>query len=198
MTALKYLRKPFGLLVAMVVMCSVIYPVLTTGIGYLLFPYQAKGSLIVSSEGKLIGSPLIAQPFQDPKYFHPRPSSAGKFGYDGIDSGSSNIAVHSMQYRTLLKDRAQDYRTKYLLDPNMKVPLDALTTSASGLDPHISLSNALLQAKQVGQSRQLPLETVISLIHELKEGPLFSLLGEERVNVLLLNLKLDNLSERHN
>lgn len=172
---------------------GVIYPFFLFGIGQLFFSNQANGSLIVDQSGHVIGSSLLAQSFTKPEYFHPRPSNAGDKGYDASNSSGSNLGPTSQKLLDLLKKRAPAYRSENSLSLGALLPSDAVTSSASGLDPHISLANALFQAERIASARGLPLATVRKLIDDHTEG---ALLGVPRVNVLRLNLALDTLKRQ--
>jgi K+-transporting ATPase ATPase C chain len=142
------------------------------------------------SKGKVIGSSLLAQGFWGPQYFHPRPSAAGK-GYDGARSGATNWGPLSKKLIDTVRERAVAYRGENHLAPDTPVPADAVTASASGLDPHIGVKNALLQARRVAKARSLTVELVIEKIDAHTEGRTLGILGEPRVNVLMINLDLD-------
>lgn len=172
-----------------VIVCG-IYPLAVWGVSQALFPNKANGSLIVR-DGRVIGSKLLSQNFSEPKYFHPRPSSAGETGYDGISSGGSNLGPISQKLIDAVKERTEAYRTENDLSPSIPVPADAVTASASGLDPHISVKNAMLQAKRVSRARAMSEETVLSAINSHTQARDLGILGEPRVNVLTLNLSLD-------
>ncbi len=175
-----------------VVVCG-FYPLSVWVISQGLFSDKANGSLI--KEGQMIrGSVLIAQGFSGPKYFHPRPSAAGQ-GYDGLNSGGSNLGPLSKKLNESLKERLDQYRTENKLSPDILIPADAVTASASGLDPHISLKNALLQAPRVAQTRGVGDQTVLKQIERYSEGRDLGIFGEPRVNVLRLNLGLERLSK---
>jgi K+-transporting ATPase ATPase C chain len=137
-----------------------------------------------------VGSSLLAQGFTAPKYFHPRPSAAGQ-GYDAVNSGGTNLGPTSKKLIEDVKQRVADYRTENGLAPNARVPADAVTSSASGLDPHISVRNALLQAARVAKARGIGEKDVLAKVGAHTEGRTLGLLGEPRVNVLTLNLSLD-------
>jgi K+-transporting ATPase ATPase C chain len=171
-----------------ILLCG-IYPLLVWIVGQGLFPDNANGSLIVR-KGTVIGSVLLSQGFADPKYFHPRPSAAGR-GYDATLSGGSNLGPLSRNLMETVKQRVQDYRIENNLSPDAPVPSDAVTASGSGLDPHISVANALLQAGRVAKARQLTVEVVRKKIEAHTEGRALGILGEPRINVLMLNLDLD-------
>jgi K+-transporting ATPase ATPase C chain len=172
------------------------YPLLVTGLSQVLFPHQANGSLIRNEPGEVIGSELIGQPFTQPQYFHPRPSAAGEDGYDATSSSGSNLGPTNQALIELVEERTLSYREENRLAANSPVPVDAVTASGSGLDPHISPANALLQAHRVAEVRGLPEAEVRGLVEGHIEGRTFGMLGEPRVNVLKLNLALDNRSQR--
>jgi len=171
-----------------ILLCG-IYPLLTWVVGQGLFPHNANGSLIVR-KGTVMGSSLLSQGFTDPKYFHPRPSAAGQ-GYDAAGSGGSNLGPTSKKLVDGVRQRVVDYRIENGLGPDAMVPTDAVTASASGLDPHISVKNALLQARRVAKARNLTVELVMEKVDAHTEGRTLGILGEPRVNVLMLNLDLD-------
>jgi len=167
-----------------------LYPVLVWGIAQGLFPHQANGSLILVN-GQIIGSELIAQNFTGPHYFHPRPSSAGDTGYDAASSGGSNLGPISKKLLDSTQERVQAYRTENNLPTTVPIPADAVTASASGLDPHIGVANALIQANRVARARGLTEDAVKAMVKKHTESRDLGVLGEERVNVLKLNLALD-------
>jgi K+-transporting ATPase ATPase C chain len=171
-----------------VILCG-IYPLIIWVFAQGLFPDKANGSLIVKN-GKTMGSRLIGQRFTDPKYFHLRPSAAGQ-GYDAASSGGSNLGPISKKLVDQTGKRVIHYRTENDLPPDAPVPADAVTASASGLDPHITVKNALLQAERVAKARGMSAEAVIRKIATHTEGRTFGILGEPRVNALMLNLDLD-------
>jgi K+-transporting ATPase ATPase C chain len=166
------------------------YPLLLTGIAKLAFPHQADGSLITHN-GQVIGSELIAQSFTSDRYFHPRPSAAGN-GYDATSSGGSNLA----QSNAKLAQRIQaDIDKLEQENPGKPVPIDMVTTSGSGLDPDITPDNAYFQAPRIAKARGIPEDTVRALIAKHTEQRTLGLFGEPRVNVLELNLDLDSASK---
>jgi K+-transporting ATPase ATPase C chain len=170
-----------------VILCG-LYPLAVWMLAQGLFPAKANGSLIVQ-DGKTLGSSLIGQGFADPKYFHPRPSAAGQ-GYDAASSGGSNLGPTSKKLVETIRQRVKDYRAENHLAPDAVVPADAVTASASGLDPHISLKDALLQAPRVARARGIDEKSVHRQIEAHTEGRDLGVLGEPRVNVLMLNLDL--------
>ena len=170
-----------------VLLCGV-YPLIIWVFAQGLFPARANGSLLVR-DGKVIGSSFIGQGFTDPKYFHPRPSAAGE-GYDGAHSGATNWGPLSKKLIDVVRNRAVAYRAENELPPDTPVPADAVTASASGLDPHISVKNALLQARRVAKARSMSVEVILRKIEDYTERRTFGILGEPRVNVLMLNLDL--------
>ncbi len=172
------------------VVCCGLYPLVVYGVGQALFPQKANGSLIVDANGKIQGSRLIGQQFTADKYFHSRPSAAGN-GYDSMSSGGSNLGPTSQKLRDSIAQNVADYRTQNNLATNAVVPADAVTASASGLDPHISVKNAEIQAGRVAKARGMTVEAVRALISKNTDGADFGILGEPGVNVLALNLALD-------
>lgn len=171
--------------------CCGAYPAAVWGLAHVLFPAKAGGSLIMDAEGRCRGSALLGQPFSGARYFHPRPSAAGA-GYDAANSGGSNLGPTSQKLRDAIRDRVTAYRAENGLNEQEPIPADAVTASGSGLDPHISVRNATIQATRVAQARGLPEADVLSLIQAAVDGPDFGILGEAGVNVLKLNLALDH------
>ena len=172
-----------------VLLCGA-YPLAVWAGAQLLFPAKANGSLVTDSSGQVRGSALLAQNFSSAKYFQPRPSAAGT-GYDATSSSGTNLGPTSQKLADNIKAVIAAYRTSNGLAADAAVPADAVTSSGSGLDPHISLANAQLQATRVAKARGLPLAKVTSLIATHTEGPDLQILGESGVNVLLLNRSLD-------
>ncbi len=191
---------------------GIVFPVLLTFISQLLFPFQANGSLVRSKDGQLVGSELIGQQFFSAKYFHSRPSAAGS-GYAGEASGGTNLGPCSQKLLSGkadelstasidesfpgIKQLSDSYAKENFLEKYEKVPVDAVTRSASGLDPHISRENALLQARRVAKARGLNLSKLTDLINNKLEGRDLGFLGEPRINVLKLNLALDGLAAEY-
>lgn len=187
---LSELRISLVATVSLALLLCGIYPLVVWGIAQGLFPYKANGSLIMR-DGKIVGSELLAQNFTDPKYFHPRPSSAGETGYDGGSSGGSNLGPLSKKLIDSVEERVKAYRQENNLPPATPVPADAVTASGSGLDPHISVQNALLQASRVARERGVREQAMVAEIKSHTQGRDLGILGEPRVNVLTLNLALD-------
>jgi potassium-transporting ATPase KdpC subunit len=178
--------------IALAVVCCGIYPLVVYGLGQALFAGKANGSIIVDSKGVIRGSKLIGQNFTGAKYFHPRPSSAGN-GYDPTNSSGSNLGPTSQKLRDSIAQNVADYRSQNGLPTNALVPADAITGSASGLDQHISVENALLQAPRVARERGMKEDEVRALISQYTDGPDLGFLGDAGVNVLRLNLALDGV-----
>lgn len=176
----------------LIILCG-LYPVVVWGLAQLAFPRQANGSL-VTRQGQIVGSDLIAQNFTSPRFFHPRPSTAGDTGYDGVNSGGSNLGPLSQKLMDQVKERVAAYRAENHLAPEVRIPADAVTASGSGLDPHISLKNAALQAPRVAAARGVSPDRIERLIATCLDGPDLGFLGEPRVNVLRLNLALEALT----
>ena len=189
---LRKLKVSAFITVALLIVLCGLYPLVVWGIAQAALPSQANGSL-VEGRGKLIGSSLLAQSFSGEKYFHPRPSAAGDTGYDGTSSGGSNLGPLSQKLVDQVKDRVAQYRQENNLADGVTVPADAVTTSGSGLDPHISLKNAEIQAGRVAKARNMTINQLKSLMQKHTEGPDWGLFGEPGVNVLMLNLALDAL-----
>jgi len=178
--------------VMLAVVCCGIYPFVVFGIGQTLFHNQANGSLLVDKDGTIHGSRLLGQQFTADKYFQSRPSAAGN-GYDATSSGGSNLGPTSSNLVGTITQRISNYRTQNNLATNAPVPADAVTASGSGLDPHISVRNAELQAPHVAKIRNLPLKKVQALVRANTDSAGLKILGDAGVNVLALNLALDQL-----
>lgn len=183
------LRASVAATILLAILCCGIYPAVVWAIGQGLFSGKANGSLIRVS-GNAVGSSLLAQGFVGPSYFHSRPSAAGQ-GYDAVHSGGTNLGPTSKKLIGDVKQRVADYRAENGLSSDTPVPADAVTSSASGLDPHISVRNALLQTARVAKARGISEKDLQAKIDAHTEGRTFGLLGEPRVNVLTLNLALD-------
>jgi potassium-transporting ATPase KdpC subunit len=186
---LSQIRPALMILALMTLVTGVAYPLLVTGIAQAIFPSQAHGSLIVK-EGKVIGSALIGQPFDDPKYFWSRPSATSPFADNAGASSGSNLSPTNPDLVKAVQGRVDALRTA---DPgnSAPVPADLVTASGSGLDPHISPAAALYQVPRVAKARKLTPGAVRALVERQTEGRFLGFLGEPRVNVLALNLALD-------
>ena len=182
-------RTSFLAVLALAVILCGLYPLTAWVLAHGLFPGKADGSLI-TRDGAVLGSSLIGQGFSSPRYFHPRPSAAGK-GYDAAQSGGSNLGPLSKNLVDEVARRVAAYRAENGLPDSTPVPADAVTASGSGLDPHISVTNALLQVPRVAHARGLAGEDVRKKVEACTEGRTLGILGEPRVNVLRLNLALD-------
>ncbi len=201
---LKLIRPALVLLIALTVITGLLYPLAMTAIAGAVFPYQAQGSLIVDSSGKVIGSTLIGQNFTSDKYFHGRPSAT--LGPDPADATKTTLvpynAVNSMGSNLgptskALSDRVTaSYNALKAENPNMPVPVDLVTTSASGLDPDVSPEGALFQVPRVAKARNLSEQQVSELVTKHVEGRFLGFIGEPHVNVLQLNLALDQLAAK--
>jgi potassium-transporting ATPase KdpC subunit len=174
------------------VVCCGLYPLAVTGISKVAFAKQANGSLITDKNGAIIGSELLGQNFSGENYFHPRPSAVD---YNAASSGGSNFGPTSQKLADQIKERIATYRTTNGLTESQAVPADAVTASASGLDPHISTENAAIQITRVAKSRSLAPEKIRELISANTDKATFGLLGVNGVNVLKLNIALDALKE---
>lgn len=173
-----------------VIVLGVLYPLLMTGLAQALFPKKANGQLMTKN-GVIIGSRIIGQPFTGASYFHGRPSAAGSTGYDASSSGGSNYGPTNKKYIDRVEDSVADFQKE---NPGVSVPIDLVTTSASGLDPDITPAAAAFQIPRIAQARGLSEERLRQLIAQHTEQRQFGFLGEPRVNVLELNLQLDKTS----
>ena len=183
------LRPAIVVLVLLTVVTALVYPAVVTAIAQVIFPRQANGSLVVR-DGKVVGSSLIGQQFDDPKFFWGRPSATSPFQYNAGASSGSNLAPTNPALTKAVQERVDALRAA---DPDNKapVPVDLVTTSGSGLDPHISPAAALYQVGRVAKARKMDEAAVRRLVEQNAEGRQLGFLGEPRVNVLALNLALD-------
>ena len=186
---LRQLVPAFLALVILTIVTGMLYPLAVTGLAQAAFHDKANGS-IVKVDGTAVGSRLIGQQFAQATYFHPRPSAAGA-GYDGSSSSGSNLGPTNPDFLQTVADRVAAYRAANGLGADRPVPVDAVTASASGLDPDISLANARLQAPRVAAARGVPVDTVLAAVSAHIDDRPLGILGDPGVNVLLLNLALD-------
>jgi K+-transporting ATPase ATPase C chain len=185
------------MVIVLAILTGVIFPMVMLGIGQLFFNHQANGSLIKGANGQTIGSELIGQSFTKPQYFHPRLSAAGK-GYDATSSGGTNLGPTNSALLKNTTAQANLIRKENNLPPNYPLPADAVSTSASGLDPDISRAYANLQIPRVARARGLNRATVAMLVDTYSSDRFLGVIGESRVNVLELNLALDRLKKAVN
>lgn len=191
----KIILQSLSIFFVMTVLTGVIYPLFITLIGQAVFPNQSNGSLIVK-DGKVIGSELIGQNFDDSIYFQPRPSA---INYNLIPSGASNLGLSSTLLKEQVNDRKLKFRKNNFLNDSVRIPSEMLFASGSGVDPHISINAAKLQITRIIKSRNLNTDKsklLYNLVDSLSEYPQFGVLGNQVVNVLSLNLKLDEESKR--
>jgi len=192
---LAQLRPAIVLFALLAILTGLVYPLVITGVAQAVFPRQANGSLIYR-DGQPIGSALIGQPFDDPKYFWGRLSATAPFPYNAAASSGSNFGPLSSALTDAVKARINALKAADLslaLQNNQSIPVDLVTASASGLDPHISVAAALYQVPRVARARGLSEDQVRALVTQFTEGRQFGILGEPRINVLKLNLALEEL-----
>jgi len=189
MELLKQLRPAIASFFVLSVITGLIYPFAVTGVAQVVFPRQANGSLIVK-DGQVVGSALIGQPFDDPKYFWGRLSATSPFPYNAAASGGSNLGPTN---KALMDEVKARIGALHAADPGntAPIPVDLVTSSGSGLDPHISIAAALYQVPRVARARRLGQDTAHAMVDRFTQGRQFGFLGEPRVNVLLLNRALD-------
>ena len=186
----KQIISALRLAIVLTVVTGIVYPLAMTGVAQAVFPKQANGSLVYVND-KPVGSILLGQNFTAAKYFHSRPSSAGSDGYDASSSAGSNLGPTNKKLMDTVKDNLDKVRTENQLDAEAKVPSDMVLASGSGLDPDISPEAAYLQVGRVASERSLSEDKVRSLVASQVQGKTIGLLGEQRVNVLVLNMALD-------
>ncbi len=187
---MKEIKPAILLFIIFTIICGGIYPALVTGMAHALFPKQSAGSFISDKSGKQLGSTLIGQPFSDPKYFWPRPSATSDFGFNPMASGGSNAGPTNPDYLKTVGDRVKTLRDSGVTG---KIPAELVQASASGLDPHVTPESALLQVPRIAKARGVSEESLAKAVAQATEGRQLGFLGEPRVNVLALNLKLDGL-----
>ncbi|MDO9352827.1 MAG: potassium-transporting ATPase subunit KdpC [Solirubrobacteraceae bacterium] len=207
MTATAPLRQLFAglrVLLALTLVLGLAYPLAITGVAQIAAPGNANGSRVSTvanangpgsegGAGRVVGSDLVGQPFDGPQWFHPRPSAAGEDGYDTLASGASNLGPNNPDLAAAVQERLTTYRAENGLSAGQRVPADAVTAGASGLDPDISVENARLQSARVARARSLAPAAVAKAVNDATKGRTLGILGEPRVNVLRLNLALDRL-----
>lgn len=191
---LKQSQSALRLFLLLTLITGIIYPLIITGIAQLLFPYQANASLLKNQQGKIIGSNLIGQPFNTAGYFWGRPSATTP-AYNASASSGSNLAISSEPFIADIKNQIQTLK-RFDTNNQNAIPLELITHSASGLDPHISPASAYYQLERVAKARQIPLESIRTLIDTHIEKPLLGFFGEPRINVLQLNLALNELASQ--
>jgi K+-transporting ATPase ATPase C chain len=184
--------KSVKALLLFTIITGVIYPLAITAIGQIILPFKSNGSLI-KLDNKVIGSELIAQKFENDKYFQSRPSSTD---FTSMPSGGSNLAVASLDYKTKSDSMYSSFKEKNLIPKESPVPSEMMSYSASGVDPHISKMAALLQVNRISKARNFDVNKrnkIINIIDSFTEKPQFGILGEERINVLMINMEIDKL-----
>lgn len=182
------IRASLGLTVVALGLCGFVYSAVATGLGQVLFPYQANGSMIIESN-QVLGSVLVAQPFTQVQYFQPRPSA---YKYDPMAMAGSNMAVTNPDLKKAIDERLNKISAQEQIEKS-KIPADLVTASGSGIDPEISVESAMIQVKRIANARHIFEQEVIKLVQEHTVQPTFGILGQARVNVLELNLALDRV-----
>lgn len=189
------LKTSFLIWAIITILCGILYPLFITGLSGLVFPHQSQGSLLENAKG-IAGSSLIGQPFTRPEYFHGRPSATDP-AYNGSGSGASNLGPTNAAFIKRVQDRVAGIRKREKLAADAKVPADMVTSSASGLDPHISVESAMLQTQRVADEREMKISDVEILINQNTEQAFLCFWGNKRVNVLKLNIALDLKGVNH-
>ncbi len=190
---MKDLKSSILMFITFTVICGGVYPLAVTGVAYVLFPREAKGSLMADTSGKVTGSSLLGQPFSSPDYFWPRPSATTDFGYNPMGSGGSNAGPTNPDYLKVVGERVKALRATGITGP---IPSELVQASASGLDPHISREAARIQIPRVAQTRGISRQDLSKIVDDFTSDRQLGFLGEPRVNVLELNLKLKSLNQR--
>ena len=188
------IKNSIVITIVLTIICCGAYPATVWGVGWLFFHHQAYGSLITDKKGNVLGSELLGQQFSSDKYFNSRPSAAGT-GYDATSSGGTNLGPTSQKLNDSIKSAIDAYRKQNNLPADALVPADAVTSSASGLDPHISPANAEIQVARVAKTRNLDPAKVRELVEKYTDRRFLGIIGEPGVKVLKLNLALDDLSK---
>lgn len=193
-TILQQIQQAIRFLITFTIITGILYPLLITGISQIIFPKQANGSLI-EYQGKIIGSKLIGQQFSSDKFFWGRPSATAPFAYNAAHSTGSNLGPSNPILLDSIANRANAMRQK---NPQAlgAIPIDLITASASGLDPHITIESALYQVLRISKARRIPAQAINSLVNDLSEQYFFGVFGIKYVNVLQLNLALEQLSSQ--
>jgi K+-transporting ATPase ATPase C chain len=186
---MRYLKQAMLLFCTFAILCGLVYPLLITGLSQFLFPYKANGSIIASAN-KTVGSELIGQQFNSPRYFHGRPS-ATEPPYNASGSGGSNLSPTNAHFLEEVMKRVEEVKNANGLPADAPIPADLVLASASGLDPHISIESALLQIRRIAKTRRVTEAEIEAMIRRNIERPLLGMWGGSRVNVLKLNLTLD-------
>jgi len=186
---MRYLKQAILAFSVLAILCGLMYPLFITGLSQFLFPQKANGSIITSGN-KAVGSGLIGQQFNSPKYFHGRPSGTEP-AYNASSSAGSNLGPTNAHFLEAVKKRVEEVRNANGLPANTPIPADLVLASASGLDPHISIESAVLQVRRIAKERGVPESEIEKMVRRHTEQPLGGLWGEPRVNVLKLNLALD-------
>ncbi len=187
---MKEIKTGILLFIVLSLLTGIFYPAAVTVLAQAIFPKQSAGSIIYKADGTPAGSALIGQPFSGPRYFWSRPSATADFPYNSLASGGSNLGPTNKNLISQVGDRVKSFQDTGIQGT---IPADLATTSASGLDPHISMESTILQIPRIAKARHLPEEKITALVQDHLEGRQFGFLGEPRINVLKLNLALDNL-----
>lgn len=190
LSIVKLMRGSLGLSVIALGLCGFVYSSIATGLGQVIFPEQANGSMIIENN-QILGSRLVAQPFTQAKYFHPRPSAAN---YDPMAMSGSNMARTNPELNKTINERLNKIAAQEQINPT-NIPADLVTASGSGIDPEISVQSAMIQVKRIAQTRHIADQDVMELVQQHTVQPTFGILGQARVNVLELNLALDHLGK---